>query len=295
MGLLSGLLLGCSSPATQNRRGYDRYAELVVERNRAQLAAKKAAARKNKSSRLESDGKDSLNRVPINSSSKAKKTVTPKKPVAKKRKPSPSKASVSTKPVPAPPVQVMTPAPVTPAPVKAAPILAPVSGSIQPAGNIGGYSLKIGDGIQVFLRGIPAPDMIEDIIDEVGMISLPLINNVQAAGLTSSELERSIRQVYLDKDIYRNISVNVVVPTRYFFIQGEVRAPGRFQILSATRVSQAIAGAGGYSEYASGKVLIKRRGKIYKTIRNARRLERTPADDILLEPDDIIEVRRSMW
>jgi protein involved in polysaccharide export with SLBB domain len=66
-------------------------------------------------------------------------------------------------------------------------------------------------------------------------------------------------------------------------------------MVAAVRVSQAIAAAGGYTEYASGQVVIKRGGKIVKTIRNARRLERTPEDDILLEPDDIIEVKRSLW
>ena len=115
------------------------------------------------------------------------------------------------------------------------------------------------------------------------------------AGLAASELERNIRQIYLDQDIYRNITVNVVVPTRYYFIQGEVRAPGRFQIMSATRVSQAIAASGGYTEYASGKVLVKRQGKIIKEIRNARKLERSPEDDVLLEPDDVIEVLRSWF
>ena len=158
-----------------------------------------------------------------------------------------------------------------------------------------GYLLKVGDGVQVFLRGIPTPDRIEDVIDEEGKISLPFINEVQAAGLAASELERNIRQIYLDQDIYRNITVNVVVPTRSYFILGEVRSAGRFQIMSATRVSQAIAAAGGYTEYASGKVQVKRRGAIVKVIKDARRLERSPEDDILLEPDDVVEVLRSWF
>ena len=113
------------------------------------------------------------------------------------------------------------------------------------------------------------PDRIEDVIDEEGKVSLPFINEVQAAGLAASELERNIRQIYLDQDIYRNITVNVVVPTRSYFILGEVRAAGRFQIMSATRVSQAIAAAGGYTEYASGKVQVKRQGAIVKVIKDA--------------------------
>ena len=39
----------------------------------------------------------------------------------------------------------------------------------------------------------------------------------------------------------------------------------------------------------------KRNGVIFKTIRNARRLDRTPQDDILIEPDDVVEVLRSFW
>lgn len=281
--LACGMLAGCSSPTTQNRKVYDRYAALVAERNRALQTPDEPKAKKRKTSSSSKETNDSL--------ASQKKTA--------------SKASAKPAPVPAPemPVQVITPAPVlpvqepaAPAPVQAAPVeKAPATAPSAESGSTAGYTLKVGDGIQVFLRGIPSPDAIEDVIDEVGMIALPLINDVQAAGLTASQLERSIRKIYLDKDIYRNISVNVVVPTRYYFIQGEIRAPGRFQIMSATRVSQAIAGSGGYTEYASGKVIVKRGGKIFKVIRNAKRLERTPGDDIMLEPDDIIEVGRSIW
>jgi protein involved in polysaccharide export with SLBB domain len=208
--------------------------------------------------------------------------------------PEPSVPAVSVpSPAPAPvvvPAEVAVPVP-TPAD-------APAESSVPAATSSPdgvAYQLKVSDVVQVYLRGIPMSDQIEDVIDENGKISLPLINEIQAAGMTASELERNIRKTYLDQDIYRNITVNVVVPMRYYFIQGEIQGPGRFQLMSATRVSQAIAGAGGYTEFASGQVVIKRGGKIFKTIRNSRRLERTPDDDILLEPDDIIEVRRSLW
>jgi len=307
LALVAGMLVGCSSSSSQNKRVYDRYAALVAERNRANQVEAESKSRKTASTRPADQSKQSLNRRPLKEApakASAAKKETAKKETAKK---SAEKPLAST---PAPPVQVISPAPAMPvqspaplsvsapepvvpapvAPAPAKPALAPL-----PAGNTAGYRLKVGDGIQIFLRGIPVPDAIEDIIDEVGMIALPLINDVRAAGLTASELERSIRKIYLDKDIYRNISVNVVVPTRFYFVQGEIRAPGRFQIMSATRVSQAIAGAGGYTEYAHGQVSIKRDGKIFKVIRNARRLERTPEDDILLEPDDIVEVKRSLW
>lgn len=316
MGLLAVLLAGCSTGTSQNRKVYDRYAALVAERKREHQTESVSSV--SASREISSSGKEtaSLNRRPIKTSAPSGKPVA-KKVAAKESDSFPTSVAVEKKapvktpaaetpapelvkaePVPAPPpVQVIAPEPVKvpePAPVSPAPASAPAS--TPPASDLaGGYSLKAGDGIQITLRGIPAPEAIEDIIDETGRIALPLINEVQAAGLTASELERSIRQAYIDQDIYRNISVNVVVPTRYYYVQGEVRGPGRFQIVSATRVSQAIAGCGGYTEYASGKVTVKRDGKIFKVIRNARRLDRTPQDDILLNPDDIVIVGRSLW
>ncbi len=315
-GLLIGLLAGCSTPSS-SQKVYDRYAELVASRNQpaktapattAKPAAKPAAP------------------------AKVVAPVPAKAPTAPAAKPAPAAAApvappvqviapkpadkVEVKPVAAAPAmrpaapQAALPAPAevapaavpvaaapapaaVPAAAPSAPAPAPVAPAAAPAAPESGYMLKVGDGLQVFLRGIPTPEVIEDVIDEAGRITLPFINEVQAAGLSASDLERTIRQTYLDQDIYRNITVNVVVPTRSYFIQGEIRAPGRYQIMSATRVSQAIAGAGGYTEFASGKVQIKRGGQIIKVIRNARRLERAPEDDILLEPDDVVEVLRS--
>lgn len=334
-GLLAGLVLclvpACSSPSVQNRKVYDRYAALVAERNRAMnapagspsAAVVREAPVKTSSPAARPAAKPDApkDRHPLKPEpvakpvSAAKAAPAPQPPPVQVIAPQPV-SKVEAKPVPPPPPP-SPPIPVQPAPAPAQPDPAPpaftqpvrVEAEVQPvpepAANTAyvaspstdgvAYLLKVGDVVQIFLRGIPTTDSIEDVIDEEGMISLPLINEIQAAGMTASELERNIRKTYLDQDIYRNIAVNVVVPTRYYFIQGEIRAPGRYQIMSATRLSQALAGAGGYTEYASGQVLIKRGGKIFKTIRNAKRLERAPDDDVLLEPDDIIEVRRSLW
>lgn len=310
VGLWVGLMAGCASSSTENRKVYDRYAEMVAARNRAQSSSTGGTVAPVPVSRPATKPADTLDRRPVNFA-----------PPTHLEPPAPVTAGAKPTPVSAPPVQVIAPKPVekvAPKPagasvlvqtVPAAPVVAkpnpiPVSAPApveskpavaSAAVDEGAYALKVGDGIQVYLRGIPMSDAIEDIIDENGKISLPLINEIQAAGMSASDLERNIRKTYLEQDIYRNITVNVVVPTRFYFIQGEVRAPGRFQIMSATRVSQAIAAASGYTEYANGQVLIKRGGKIFKTIKNSKRLERTPEDDLLLEPDDIIEVQRSLW
>ena len=328
--LAAALLSGCASSPSSNRKVYDRYAELVAARNQP---AKPPAAvpRTNAPSRTvaaapapAAAGKpaDTLDRRPLKAAPPAKpaasapaleSAVRPEAKPVVVAPPPPPVAVIAPRPVetvpavpaaaPAPaaaePASASVPPPAAPEAVPAPPPAseaAPVAAPAPAASSDGpAYLLKVGDAVQIFLRGIPGGESIEDVIDENGRVSLPLINEVQAAGMTASDLERSIRKIYQDQDIYRNITVNVVVPSRYYFVQGEIRAPGRFQIMSATRVSQAIAGAGGYTEFASGQVVVKRNGQIFKTIRNARRLERAPDDDILLEPDDIIEVKRSLW
>ena len=286
------VLTGCQSPATQNRKIYDRYAELVAARQAA--AGTTAATVPSATVTSPKSAPSGARTAPVASPARpGASTAKPTPPSQPKKTPSQPPARVAPTP---PPVQVIAQA--TPKPPAPAPTPPPEPPARSPSADGGSdvasaYRLKVGDNVQVFLRGIPTADAIQDIVDEEGMVSLPFINDVSAVGLTTSELEKAIRQTYLDQDIYRNVTVNVVVPTRFYFILGEVRGPGRFQIISATRVSQAIAAAGGYTEFASGKVQVKRNGRIFKVIRNARRLERQPDDDILLEPDDVVEVLRS--
>lgn len=288
-GWMAGLCLvlsaGCASSSSQ--KVYDRYAQLVAQRSQTAAPAAPVA---------QPDVK-SVPPAPAATRPAPPKPAPTAKPPARPETPAAARPAAPERPAPAPaPVQIVAPKPVEKAPAPVQPAAAAAPAPAEPASTAdSGYRLKVGDGIQIFLRGIPGGEVIEDIIDEAGMITLPFINEILAAGSSASELERNIRQTYLDQDIYRNITVNVVVPTRFYFIQGEVRAPGRFQIMSATRVSQAIAGAGGYTEFASGKVVVKRKGKIVKEIRNARRLERSPEDDLLLEPDDVVEVLRSWF
>lgn len=193
------------------------------------------------------------------------------------------------------PVEVIPPPPVVPeensapASVPAPPPAEPGPTSARPM-EVSAYALANGDAVQIYLRGIPKPELVEDIIDEAGMVSLPFINEIRAAGLTSSELERAIRDEYLNQQIYRNMTVQVIVPTRFYYVQGATRGPGRFNMPSAVRLSEAIAAAGGGTEFWSGRVYIRRNGEIFKTIKNAKKLERTPEDDILLEPGDIVDL-----
>lgn len=178
------------------------------------------------------------------------------------------------------------------APPEAAGPALPTGRGETPLGGNTAYVLAVGDAVQIILRGIPGGEAIEDIIDEGGYVTLPLINEVLAAGCTATQLEKSIRDTYRERRIYKDINVQVMVPTRFYYMQGEIRGPGRVQLVSAVRLSQAIAANGGGTEFWNGKVVVKRNDGRVVNVKNARRLERTPEEDILLEPGDIVELKR---
>ena len=117
--------------------------------------------------------------------------------------------------------------------------------------------MRPGDPIIITLRGIPGypggQQNIEGILDENGSINLPFLNFIEAAGKTASELEREILTRYVSEGYYRTLGVNIIIPTQSYFVRGEVRGPGRFPLTGGVTILQALAAAGGYTEFANKK------------------------------------------
>ena len=93
-----------------------------------------------------------------------------------------------------------------------------------------------------------------------GKISLPLINEIQAAGLTPSELRDEIAKRLTEFMAPPEVSV-LVNEVRSFKISvlGEVQRPGRYDLHSRTTVLDALALAGGFKDFASkNKIVILR-------------------------------------
>jgi polysaccharide export outer membrane protein len=94
-----------------------------------------------------------------------------------------------------------------------------------------------------------------------GKISLPLVGEVQASGLTASKLQDVITQKL--KDYIENPQVNVVVQevkSRSFNIVGKVLKTGSFDLAKPTSVLDAIALAGGFQDFAKvSKIYVLRR------------------------------------
>ena len=102
-----------------------------------------------------------------------------------------------------------------------------------------------------------------------GKISLPLVNDVQAAGLTAHEL-RDLLTVKL-KDFMPSPEVSVIVTdvrSLKVSVMGEVARPGRYDLKSWTTVLDVLAMAGGFTQFASRSkiVILTPDGKSMKRI-----------------------------
>ena len=87
-----------------------------------------------------------------------------------------------------------------------------------------------------------------------GKISLPLLNDVQAAGNTPEQLGQAL--VAASSKYIEQATVTVIVKeinSRKVFILGQVAKPGAFPLIGTMNVLQLIALAGGVLEYADAK------------------------------------------
>jgi polysaccharide biosynthesis/export protein len=129
-----------------------------------------------------------------------------------------------------------------------------------------------------------------------GKITLPLIGDIQAAGLPPDAL-RDLVQKGAEKFI-NDANVTVVVRqinSRKVFITGEVATPGAYPIIGPRTVMQIIALAGGLNEYADAKSITVMRTENgatksfkfnYRDVSRGKGLEQ----NILLQPGDTIVV-----
>ncbi len=106
------------------------------------------------------------------------------------------------------------------------------------------------------------PDLSQTVVVRPdGNISLPLLKDVQVAGLTPTEIEKSLTEKF--KLYITNPQVTVTVQeirSRKAYITGEVSRPGTYPLVAPVTVLQMIAEAGGFTPFARrNKIFILRR------------------------------------
>ena len=132
-----------------------------------------------------------------------------------------------------------------------------------------------------------------------GKISLPVINDVQAAGLTPVQLQSVLIKALAS--YIQAPEVSVIVREVHSFnisVIGHVKTPGRHELTSRVTVLEALALAGGLTEYADrGQIVILRRAGAttrqipfaYDKVTTGNGSKGQP--NFFLQPDDIILVR----
>ena len=205
------------------------------------------------------------------------------------RQPAPTTGATTpstTKP-PAPSTTKPTPPATTPAPTPAtAPATQPPAQAVPSDYRIGTEDVL---GI-LFWREM---EMSGDVtVRPDGMITLPLLGDVRAVGLSTDQL-RDILQKNASK-ILTDANVTVVVRqinSRKVYVTGQVGMSGAYPLVGPRTVLQAIAMAGGLTEYAKGEEILIVRGSMtfkfnYKEVLHGRKLEQ----NIQLQPGDQVLV-----
>lgn len=129
-----------------------------------------------------------------------------------------------------------------------------------------------------------------------GNISLPLIDEVQAAGLTPLQLKEVLTEKLKKFVDLPNVSVMVMEANSYkIYISGQVRSPGVYRLRSETSILQIIPMAGGFTEWANQKKILiirKESGKEKRITVNYKNIVegKESGGNIVLKPGDTIIV-----
>jgi polysaccharide biosynthesis/export protein len=129
-----------------------------------------------------------------------------------------------------------------------------------------------------------------------GKISLPLLNDVQASGLTAMQLAGSIRDGLTKYLTNPQVTVTVVeINSRRVYVTGEVLRTGAIPLLPNMTVLQALASAGGFTQFAKLKDIYLLRMENGQQVKYAFDYKEAvkgkhPERNILLRPGDLIVV-----
>lgn len=129
--------------------------------------------------------------------------------------------------------------------------------------TIPGYRLGAGDKVRVIVFGEDALSK-EFFVSGSGNISLPLIGEVSAIGLTIGQLQDAIAAKLSDGYLKDPKVSAEVLNYRPFYILGEVNRPGEYPYTSNLTVMNAVATAQGFTYRADQKKVFVRRAEEVK-------------------------------
>lgn len=145
---------------------------------------------------------------------------------------------------------------------------------LDPGNTDKNYRLRGGDKLSIkfpYHTELNEPTVI---VRPDGFITLPMINDVQAVGLTVPQLKKRLEEAYSESLVNPVISVNLIdfVMAR-IYVGGQVNKPGSYELRAGQTLLQAVMLAGGFTNDANRKMVLHARpigsGKLKVTEHNA--------------------------
>ena len=157
------------------------------------------------------------------------------------------------------------------------------------------YVIGAGDLLQISVWKEPDASVPGVVVRSDGAISIPLVKEVHAAGLTPAQLEAVLTERF--RQLIREVDVTVLVKeihSEKIYMLGAVKKEGPIPMTAPVTVLQAIAEAGGLTDYAKRSRIYVLRNEGAKQIRipcdYGAAMKGNPQFNIQLRPGDTIVV-----
>ena len=165
-----------------------------------------------------------------------------------------------------------------------------------PPANSSALVIGPGDDLEITVYG--APDLSGHTrVSADGNISMPLIDYVRIAGLSSSEAEGAIEAKLRQNNVVNDPQVSVYVKeysSSGISVTGEVAKPGFYSALGPHRLFDVLEAAGGTTDKAANKVLISHRGQEdATTLYISKDSAEIAASNVDLQPGDTVVVPKA--
>lgn len=161
-------------------------------------------------------------------------------------------------------------------------------------------TLREGDVLKIAFPGSPTLDTTQQIRRD-GKITLPLVGEVQAAGMTTAALQQNLVKLYAPQLSSKEVTVTVASSTFPVFVTGSVVRPGKIMSDHPITALDAIMEAGGFdytrANLKAVRVIRHEKDRVVNYTLNLKLvLDGKETKPFYLEPSDIVFVpERFTW
>lgn len=161
------------------------------------------------------------------------------------------------------------------------------------------FILQAGDQLQISFPGAPELDL-ELQVRRDGVVSMPIVGEVLAAGKTPHELEEELVVKYKNELVSNEVMVVVLESHFTYYLEGEVRTPGIITSFRQLSVLEAIIAAGGVNKTTgklSSVIVIRRKGDSFERFDLSLKAILTGKTDksFVLQSYDVVSVPQKVW